>query len=76
MKLIDDIKGAWRHFSTIALALGTAIQGAWIAYPADLKLGLPPTAVSLINYALGAVLLWGLVGKFIDQTPKAPPPKE
>lgn len=71
MKLIDDIKGAWRHFSTISLALGTAMQGAWMVFPADLKRGLN---AEVVGYVLGAILLWGLVGKFIDQSPKEPRP--
>jgi hypothetical protein len=70
MKLVDDIGTRLKHFSTIALATGTAIQGAWIAFPDDLKTGLGPDAPHWISRLTAAVLLWGIVGKFIDQTPK------
>lgn len=67
MKLIEDIKGAWRHFSTIALASGAAIQGVWIAFPADLKAALPHGTVETVSYLTACILVWGLIGKFIQQ---------
>lgn len=72
MKLIEDIKGAWRHFSTIALASGATIQGVWIAFPPDLKARLPQTTVDLVSYVTGVILVWGLIGKFIQQPLKEP----
>ena len=67
MKLIDDVKGAWRHFSTIALAAGAALQGVWIAFPDDLKAQLPLGAVKVVSYLTACILVWGLIGKFIKQ---------
>lgn len=67
MKLIEDVKGAWRHFSTIALASGAAIQGVWIAFPDDLKAQLPMGTVKVVSYVTACILIWGLVGKFIKQ---------
>ena len=71
MKFIEDVKVAWRHFSTIALAAGTAVQGVWMAYPSDLKAKLPVATVEIVSYVTGVILLWGLIGKFIQQPPKA-----
>lgn len=70
MKLIEDIKGAWRHFSTIALASGATIQGVWIAFPDDLKAQLPMGTVKVVSYLTACILVWGLVGKFIKQPVK------
>lgn len=67
MKLIEDVKGAWRHFSTIALASGATIQGVWIAFPDDLKTALPMGTVKVVSYVTACILIWGLVGKFIKQ---------
>ena len=66
MKLIDDIKGACRHFSTISLGLGTAIMTAWGTVPEDWKADLPAHLVAKVT---AAILLWGLIGKFIKQDP-------
>ncbi len=72
MQLIDNAKSAWRHFSTIALASGAAIQGVWIAFPNDLKAQLPDGTVRVVSYLTACILVWGLVGKFIKQ----PTPEE
>lgn len=72
IRLIDDAKGAWRHFSTIALGLGTAIMTVWSTVPDDWKLLLPAGIVAKVT---ACILLWGLVGKFIKQpVDKAPLP--
>jgi hypothetical protein len=70
MKLIDDVKGAWRHYSTQALALGAGIPSAWSAIPDDLKTAMPPSTVHWVANVTGIVCAVGLAGKFIDQTPK------
>lgn len=73
MKLIDDVKGAWRHFSTQALLIGASIQSAWALFPDDLKVALGPAVVTWVARVTALVLLWGLIGKFIDQRPKEAP---
>lgn len=70
-RVVKDWRQRLRDFSTVALALGTALQGAWLVFPEDLKASLPSRWVS---YALGAILVWGLVGKFVVQGPPAPEP--
>ena len=68
-KVVPDWRAKLRHFSTISLALGTALQGAWLIFPSDLKATWPPAFTQGIGYALGAILVWGLVGKFVVQGP-------
>lgn len=70
MKFIEDIKGAWRHYSTQALAMGAAIPATWTAIPDDLKAALPPSAVHWVAHITGIVCALGLFGKFIDQPSK------
>ena len=77
-RVVKDWRSRLRDFSTIALALGSALQGAWLIFPSDLKATWPPAVTQGVGYGLAAVLLWGLVGKFVVQGPPAdpPPPKE
>jgi hypothetical protein len=67
MKFVKDVKARLKHYSTIALATGTGIQGAWMAFPDDLKAGLGPDAIHWVSRLTAFVLLAGIVGKFIDQ---------
>jgi hypothetical protein len=72
VKLIDNWKGAWKHYSTQALALGAAIPGVWTSIPDDLKAALPPSAIHWVARITGIVCAVGLAGKFIDQTKDQP----
>ena len=74
-RTVSDWRQRLRDFSTIALALGTALQGAWPIFPDDLKAGLGPSVTKGVSYGLAAILLWGLVGKFVVQGPLPEPPK-
>lgn len=69
MRLVDDWHKAWRWLSVQALALGAALQGAWLAVPADLKASVPSKYVTAITMT---ILVVGLVGRFLTFTP----PKE
>ena len=73
MKLVPKPASHWKHYSTQALALGVGIQGAWAVFPDDLKAGLGPDIVPWVSRVTAVILLWGLVGKFVDQTPKDTP---
>jgi hypothetical protein len=70
-RVVKDWKSRIKDFSTISLGLGTALQGAWLVFPEDLKAGLP---AKTIGYVLGAILVWGLAGKFIIQGPQEEKP--
>ena len=67
MKLIDGWTRAYRMFSVQAMALAVAIQGAWPTIPDDLKATLPPHIVHWVSIGL---LIAGIAGRLIDQTPK------
>lgn len=73
MKLIDNVKGAWKHYSTQALAAGASLPAVWEGIPDDLKAALPPSTIHWVARITGIVCALGLVGKFIDQTPKDQP---
>lgn len=73
MKLIDNPLAALRHYSTFAMTLGVGLQGLWMAYPDDLKTALGADAVLWVARVTAIVLIAGLVGKVIDQTPKDTP---
>lgn len=68
-KVVPNWRDSLHHFSTISLALGTALQGAWLLFPADLKATWPPSVTQGVGYALAIILAWGLVGKFLVQGP-------
>ena len=67
MKLIQNAKRAWTHYSTQALAAGVSLQAAWVTFPDDLKAALGPDAVSIVAKVTALILALGLIGKFIDQ---------
>lgn len=64
MKLIPQWRRAWRWFSVQAMALSIAVQGAWLAVPADLKLAVPDVWVT--GSAIGLLVL-GVLGRLVDQ---------
>ena len=64
MKLIDNWRDAWRFSSVWAMTAATAIQGAWIALPLDLRTTLPPWLPQTIAIAL---LLLGIFARIVKQ---------
>ena len=64
MKLVPDAKNWWRWFSVQAMALATAMQGAWLFVPADLRAGVPDWVAQIIMIVL---LLAGVFGRVVDQ---------
>lgn len=69
MKLIDNWRKAYRMLSIQAMAFATAIQGAWMFIPEDMKATIPPTVV---QWATMGLLAFGIVGRLVDQ-PKVKP---
>lgn len=67
MKLVDDVKDAWKWFSVQAMVLAGAIQGAWIFIPEDMKSSIPPNIVQGTTIAL---LVFGVTGRIVDQKKK------
>jgi hypothetical protein len=69
MKLIANWRKAYRMLSIQAMAFATAIQGAWMFLPDDMKATIPPTVVQWVTMGL---LAFGIVGRLVDQ-PKVKP---
>lgn len=70
MKLVDDAKQAWRWFSVQMPAINTAFLLTWANLPERFQSALPVPWVIAIAVAL---LVLGVVGRLIDQTPKDAP---
>ena len=64
IKFIPNVKQAWRMFSVQAMTLATAIQGAWLGAPEDLKASVPQAWVTYLTIAL---LACGVVGRLVHQ---------
>ena len=75
MKLVDDVKDAWRWFSVQFPAINLAFLGTWSALPERFQASIPQGAI----LATAAVLvLLGLGGRLIKQDSPpvdAAPPK-
>jgi hypothetical protein len=69
MKLIANWRKAYRMLSIQAMAFATAIQGAWMFIPEDMKATIPPSVVQWVTMGL---LAFGIVGRLVDQ-PKVKP---
>ena len=72
MTFIDDVKGAWRHYSTIALTAASGLQGAWISIPDAIKSGLPEIVGHGVSWISFAIVIVGLFGKFVKQPEVTP----
>ena len=70
MNFIDNPKAAIRHYSTIALAFATFLQGAWLAMPDAMKASFPAPVNEAVSWLTFGIVMAGLFGKFIDQTPR------
>jgi hypothetical protein len=66
-ELVENARHAWKWLSMQCMAGATALQGAWLMAPDDMKASLPPHLVSGICIAL---LVIGMIGRV--QAPKAP----
>ena len=73
MKLVDNAKQVWRHYSTIALSVAGSLQGAWAAIPNATKADLPDSVGKVVAWITIAVIVFGLGGKFVVQAPKDAP---
>jgi hypothetical protein len=69
MKLVENAKSAWKWFSVQAMVLATAIQGAWTMLDSDMRV-LIPYSDTVVPTITGALLVFGIIGRLVDQTPK------
>ena len=70
MKWVSNTKQCWGHYSTHGLALATTIGGVWTAIPDDVKATFPHSITKIVGYIILLACTYGLIGKFIDQTPQ------
>ena len=70
MNFIANPKAAIRHYSTLALAFATFLQGAWLAMPDSMKASFPAQVTDAVSWLTFGIVMAGLFGKFIDQTPR------
>lgn len=73
MKFVDDCRGAWRHYSTQALAFVASVGMTWHSLPDWVTTQLPDWVPKTVAWGMTIVALAGLGGKFIDQSPKDKP---
>ena len=69
-RLVRNWRSRLSDYSTIALAFSAGIVGVWATFPSDWLQFLPTAWVARIT---GAVSLFGLLGKFVNQPGKVPP---
>lgn len=63
-RVVPNWRSRLRDYSTLALAMGTAIVAAWSALPIDLQARLPTEYVA---WLVGVLNAFGLGGKFLIQ---------
>jgi hypothetical protein len=73
MKVVDDARTVWRHYSTLALTTIAGLGGVWATVPDDIKALLPHWVGQGVAWCVFGVAVLGIGGKFIDQTPKDKP---
>ena len=69
MKLVENIKHAWKWVSMQMMVLAFAFQTAWELATPELKSALTPTQVYYVTITL---LVIGVLGRVVKQTPNAP----
>jgi hypothetical protein len=72
IKFVTDIKPRLKHFSTVALGLGAALMGLHTMYPSLVVTAIGADGVTWYMRFVLAILLWGLVGKFVVQDAEGP----
>lgn len=64
LQFVEDWRKAWTWFSVNAMIAATAIQGAWLQIPEDMKAHIPEYLVSGSTIAL---LVLGVAGRIVKQ---------
>ncbi len=67
MKLVDNTKEVWSHYSTSMLLFVAGAQGVWVTMPEAWLKAYPDWVAPMMSYVTGAAALLGLLGKFIKQ---------
>lgn len=64
LKLVDDVRNAWKWFSTWIFGALTVVPLAWPAIPAELKAALPQ---DILPYVSGVAFV-GLILRLVQQS--------
>ena len=72
MKFVDNIRGSFHHYSAIALAAASGLQGAWLGIPDAIKANLPATVGQAVSWISLGIVVLGLFGKFVKQPETTP----
>lgn len=64
MRLISNWRDCWRMFSMQAMLVAGAIQGAYLALPADMQATIPDNWMRGLTFAL---LGLGAIGRLVEQ---------
>ena len=67
IKFVTDIKPRLKHFSTVSLGAGAAMMGLHATYPSLVTTAIGADGVTWYMRFVLAILLWGLIGKFVVQ---------
>ena len=71
MKLVANWKSAHKWLSTWAMGLPAAYEGTVAALPEHMRDAIPHEAE---HVALAVMMIAGILGRLVDQTPPAPNP--
>lgn len=75
MKLVDDARQVWRHWSTWALTTVAGIGGTWLGIPDEIKSNLPHWVAQVVSWVVFIAGLLGLGAKFKAQNLDKPEDK-
>lgn len=64
MKLVENVKSAWKWYSVQALGVLTVMPMVWAELPADIKSHIPD---EWMFYVVSVIALGGLVGRLKAQ---------
>ncbi len=65
MKLVENVKSAWKWYSVQALGVLAVVPMVWVELPADIKSHIPD---EWMPYVVSVIALGGLVGRLKAQT--------
>lgn len=74
MKLIDNVRGIWKHYSTWALSTVASLGVTWASVPEDIKAQLPHSVGQAVAWVVTIVAILGIGAKCIDQSQQGPAP--
>jgi hypothetical protein len=65
MKLVENVKSAWKWYSVQALGVLAVVPMVWVDLPADIKSHIPD---EWMPYVVSVIALGGLVGRLKAQS--------